>query len=516
MVVATEEPKATGHRKVKSVDALASHLASTRNGKQVVHCHGVFDLLHIGHIRHLEQAKKLGDVLVVTVTPDRYVNKGPGRPAFNEKLRAEAIAALDCVDFVSINEWPQADETIRRLRPHIFVKGSEYRDARRDQTGAISVEETAIQEVGGRLEFTEDITFSSSSLINQFLTVLPEETRRYLGRFNQEFGPGEVIRYLRGGKELKVLVVGDAIIDEYHYCSAIGKSSKEPILAVKHVNAEVFAGGILAIANHVAGFCDRVDVATVLGERDRKETFIREAMRGNVEPAFFTRVGAPTIQKRRFIDPYFFQKLFEVYEMDDTPLAGAEHDRFCDWLSRRLPEFDLVVVVDFGHGNVTDRMIDVLCAKSRFLAVNAQSNAGNIGYHTISKYTRADVVCLAENEIRLEARDRYGNVRPLMLDVARKLDARRVLVTRGAQGSLGYDARTGFAEVPALATVVKDRMGAGDTFLSVASLCAAQDAPIELVAFVGNAAGAQAVATVGHRQTLQVVPLIRHIECLLK
>ena len=115
-----------------------------------------------------------------------------------------------------------------------------------------------------------------------------------------------------------------------------------------------------------------------------------------------------------------------------------------------------------------------------------------------------------------EARDRYGDVKPLMLDAARKLNARRVLVTRGAQGSIGYDAKSGFAEVPALATVVKDRMGAGDTFLSAASICAVQDAPVELIAFIGNAAGAQAVATVGHRQTLQLVPLIRHIECLLK
>jgi rfaE bifunctional protein kinase chain/domain len=502
--------------KVHTVAELAGHFAVLRDGKTIVHCHGVFDLLHIGHIRHLEQAAKLGDYLVVTLTPDRFVNKGPGRPAFPERLRAEAIAALSCVDFVAINDWPMADETIRALKPHVFVKGSEYRDARRDHTGGITAEEQAAGEVGTRLEFTEDITFSSSSLINQHLAGLPQATRDYLAGFNAAHGADAAIRCIKSARNLRVLVVGDAIIDEYQYCQAIGKSSKEPILAVKQVKTEAFIGGILAVANNIAGFCDHVEVATVLGEVNRREDFIRQSLKPHVIAHLFTRRAAPTLVKRRFIDTYFFQKLFEVYEMDDAPLHGEEHERFCELLAGRLPEFDLVVVVDFGHGTITERMIDELCVRSRFLAVNAQSNAGNIGYHTISRYPRADFVSIAENEMRLESRDRHGDLRPMLRHVSRKLQADRVVVTRGAQGCLGFDRKAGFTEVPAFASVVKDRMGAGDTFMSIAALCAAQHAPMDVLGFIGNAAGAQAVATVGHRQSLQEVPLIRHIECLLK
>ena len=107
--------------KIRGIEELARVLESVRGeGNKVIHCHGVFDLLHIGHIRHFEQAKKLGDVLVVTLTQDRYVNKGPSRPVFNEDLRAEAIAALDCVDYVAINRWPMAIETIGLLRPELL------------------------------------------------------------------------------------------------------------------------------------------------------------------------------------------------------------------------------------------------------------------------------------------------------------------------------------------------------------------------------------------------------------
>ncbi|MBI4596076.1 MAG: adenylyltransferase/cytidyltransferase family protein, partial [Candidatus Tectomicrobia bacterium] len=170
--------------KIKSLEQLAKTITSLRaESKKMVHCHGVFDLLHIGHIRHFEQAKKLGDTLVVTVTPDRYVNKGPHRPAFTEDLRAEAIAALDCVDYVAINNWPTAVETIKLLKPDIYAKGADYKDAAKDHTGKIIDEEAAVKAVGSKIAFTEDITFSSSSLINKHLPVFSAEVREYLSNF---------------------------------------------------------------------------------------------------------------------------------------------------------------------------------------------------------------------------------------------------------------------------------------------------------------------------------------------
>ena len=107
--------------------------------RSIVHCHGVFDLLHIGHIKYFEEAKTLGDTLIVTLTPDVFVNKGPNRPAFNETLRAEAIAALAVVDYVAINTWPTAIETIRLLKPDIYVKGADYTNLTEDITDRKSV-----------------------------------------------------------------------------------------------------------------------------------------------------------------------------------------------------------------------------------------------------------------------------------------------------------------------------------------------------------------------------------------
>ena len=125
--------------------------------KRIVLCHGVFDLMHIGHIKYLQEAKAMGKLLVVTITPDRFVNKGPNRPVFNENLRAESIAALDIVDYVSINEWSSAIETIKVLKPNLYVKGPDYKDYKQDLTGNIQLEEDAVKSVGGEIVFTSDI-----------------------------------------------------------------------------------------------------------------------------------------------------------------------------------------------------------------------------------------------------------------------------------------------------------------------------------------------------------------------
>jgi rfaE bifunctional protein nucleotidyltransferase chain/domain len=512
-----EKPNMRRNGKVKDMEELARVLASIRaENKKIVLCHGVFDLLHVGHIRHFQQAKQLGDTLVVTVTPDKYVNKGPHRPAFTEDLRVEAVAALDCVDFVALNKWPMAVETIELLRPDIYVKGSEYREAEKDHTRGITLEEGALKSVGGKLVFTDDITFSASNLINRYLPVFPKETVDYLQSFCARYYVEDILQYLESARPLKVLVVGEAIVDEYEYCEAIGKSSKEPTLAVKRLSTEKFAGGILAVGNHVANFCDHVSLVSFLGAEHSQEDFIREKLNKNIEKIFLYRKGSPTVAKKRFVESYFFTKLLEVYEVNDAAWDEADNEQLCATLSDQVPGHDVVIVVDFGHGMLTREAIDILCGKARFLALNAQSNAGNLGYHTISKYRRADYICMAENEIRLEARDRRGDLRGMILKVSQQLVCGKIVVTRGKQGSLCYSEHEGFLEVPAFAGQVVDRMGAGDAFLSLTALCVAQRAPMEVIGFIGNAVGAQAVATVGHRKSIERVSLFKQIESLLK
>jgi rfaE bifunctional protein nucleotidyltransferase chain/domain len=141
-----------------------------QDGKKVVHCHGCFDLMHPGHIKYFQASKKMGDILIVTLSPDKFVDKGPDRPVFNQQLRAESIAALECVDHVAVNKWPTAVEILRLLRPDYYVKGQEF-EKLEDETGKLQQEYKVVQEIGGEMRFTHEIVFSSTKLINaHFLT----------------------------------------------------------------------------------------------------------------------------------------------------------------------------------------------------------------------------------------------------------------------------------------------------------------------------------------------------------
>ncbi|MEW6544251.1 MAG: PfkB family carbohydrate kinase [Nitrospirota bacterium] len=503
--------------KVKDLDELAGILEHLRRqGKIIVHCHGVFDLLHPGHIRHFEAAKKEGDVLVVTVTRDEYVNKGPGRPAFNQRLRAESVAALHAIDYVAINRWPTAVETIELLKPQVYVKGGEYADPERDLTGGINQEEAAVKASGGRIHFTNEITFSSTELLNSHFDVYPDEAQAFLKEFRHRYSAEDAIRKLDSLRKLKVLLIGETIIDEYHYCQAMGKSPKELLVTTRYLREEVFAGGILACANHLAGFCEEVHLVTCLGSRESREEFVRSHLKPNVVPQFFHRDDASTIVKRRYVDQAFLSKMFEVCFLDDGALPSRIEDEICDYLKSVLGNYDLVLVADYGHGLMGSEIISVLCSGARFLAVNTQTNSANTGFNLITKYPRADFICIDEPEMRLACHDRTGDLRGLIAGVASKLDSRRIVVTRGHHGSMAYAVEEGFYQIPVFSSKVVDRVGAGDAYLSVAAPCVAAGLPMDLVAFIGNAVGALAVRIVGNRSAVEPVPLYKFITALLK
>jgi len=499
--------------KIHTLDDLAGHLPALRAaGKKVVHCHGVFDLLHIGHIRYLQRASQLGDVLVVTVTPDKYVNKGPHRPAFAEQLRMDAVAALECVDYLALNQWPTAIEALGMLRPDVYVKGAEFRD---HKTPELLREESAAAEMNIAVAYVDEVTSSSSHLINQYLPPFSEEVEQYLGQLRQTVTSGDLLSPIQRARTLKVLVIGEAIVEEYYYCAALGQSAKAPIVAARYESHERFAGGALAVANHLAGFCDQVHLLTLVGDSPSEEPWIRARLRDNIVPAYVSKRDAPTIVKRRYRESYFDIPLFAVHSLNDRPLNDQEESSLLDQLDS-LEDYDIVAVADYGHTMLGEKIVEAICSKARLLAVTTQASADNLGFHTISKYRQANFVSLTQRDLELECRQRSDLHRDMLRDVAGALGAKRVIVTLGKRGCLCYGSQSGYHEAPGLATRVVDRIGASDAFFAVSTMCAALDVPNQVLAFLGNVAGAEAVSYVGYSQTLERESFCRHVESLLK
>ncbi len=502
--------------KINKLEKIANKINLLKSsGKKIILCHGVFDLLHVGHIKYFEEAKSFGDILVVTLTPDNFVNKGPRRPAFNEKLRLEAIAALEVVDYVALNEWPTAVETIKTIKPDIYVKGPDYKDSKNDITGNIDLEKDAIESVNGSIAFTSDITFSSSKLINQRIPHLSDSQKEFIRKLKQKYSFKDIVSYVEKLNKLKVLMIGEVIIDEYVFCVSIGKSGKEPILVNQKISSEKYAGGILSVANHVSNFCKDGKVVSFLGDRNSEIDFINDNLSQNIKFETIQKHNSPTILKTRFIDSYTNNKMVGIYDLNDDIMNQDEEKKLNKILVKNLKNYDIAIVVDYGHGLITPKTVRTLEEHSKYLAVNTQLNSFNVGYHTISKYKKADYVCVHEGELRHDYRNRHDSVEHLTMKLADRIKSEVITITRGNAGSFVY--KNGKSLMcPAYADKVVDRVGAGDTLLSITALCFALGFPKDITLFLGNLAAAETVASTGTGNRLNKVNLVKTVQTLFK
>ena len=503
--------------KIHSLPELGTAMELQRKqGHKIALCHGVYDLLHPGHFRHLRAARVQADVLVVTITADSFVGKGPGRPAFDQSLRAESLASLEMVDFVAIVEDSTALPAIHYVRPDLYVKGEDYESEEDDVTGNIRREREAVESNGGQMVFTHDITFSSSNLINTFMPRHSEATQAWLTAVKEDFGIDEVIHWIDRITEVSVVVVGEAILDIYTECQTLGRASKEPVLCLNRGPSVIHGGGVLAIAAHCAGLGAHTTLVSGVNSRDKQCPQLEHLSDLGIHLRVISTDPRPTIRKERLIDAPTQARVLEVYEMDDTPLTPAANESLLGELTTILPGVDVALIADYGHGLITDSAIEVLVNSPAFLAVNVQTNAGNHGFNSLGRYRQVDFATLNGNEARLEVRRRHVDLNDYIPELRARLGAQSVLVTEGANGLDLHLSDGSCSRSPALAPFVKDRVGAGDAVLAVTTLLTYAGAPPRVIGLLGNLVGAWAVSFLGNERTLSAQELKRQVIAVLK
>jgi rfaE bifunctional protein kinase chain/domain/rfaE bifunctional protein nucleotidyltransferase chain/domain len=485
-------------------------------GKKIVQSHGVYDLIHPGIVKHLNAAKDQGDILVVTVIRDKHIRRGSGRPIFAENMRAENVSALSVVDFVAVVDDETPFECVQQIKPDIFAKGQAYKERDKKIHEKIFDEERELYFGQSQIYETGGFSFSSSQIINRLFDFYPDDIKRFLQSFSDKYSFDTIVDHIKSLHDLKVLILGDGIIDEYHYCQPMGKSAKANLVVNRYLDQEVFAGGAFAIANHLAGICNQVQLVSLLGKEDSKEDFILKNMKPNVATRFFLRDDAPTIVKKRYVHQYLNQKLFEINYLNDRFLAEEQEKEIISYLENTIPEFDLVLVSDFGHGFISNNIYNCLAATSKVLAINTQTNAANTGYNLITKYGNPNYVCLDEPEVRLAAQDKFGDIESIACRIREQINAHYLVVTRGKKGSIGVDQQNVINRTPIFSTKVIDTVGAGDAFFAFTAPCFARDLPLDLVSFIGNAVGALAVQIVCNKKPVEKHDLLAFINTLLK
>jgi rfaE bifunctional protein nucleotidyltransferase chain/domain len=448
-------------------------------GRKIVLCHGVFDVIHAGHIQHLKGAKSYGDVLVVTLTPDEFVRKGPGRPIFNQQTRAAVMSAIQGVNFVAVNDSPDAMDVLKTIQPDVYCKGEEVLNC---PSGHIVEEKEFVESYGGRVVFMKMVgDLSSSKIINQ--TSLNPELAKVVRKVKDIVSYQNIVDYFAKLKDLRILVVGEYIRDEYVICKPLNRSSKDMIVPMRYTREEVYDGGAAIVAINMAQFCDNVSLVTAGRDLDLSDIINLHL------------VDHPTIRKRRLVEEGTGHKVAELIYLDEQYDDEARASIGCA-VHSLLNSVDLVVVCDYGHGLFSSGLITCIKEEAPFLAANVQTNSANFGYNLAAKWTGTGYMVIDEKELRLACRDRLGAIG----DLVRDSNLANILsVTLGYKGSVTYQEGGYVEHFPPIASSVVDTIGAGDAFLSITAPLVALDMPLEVVGLLGNAYGSMKVSIFGNR-----------------
>jgi len=455
-------------------------------------CHGVFDILHVGHIRYFNEAKKHGDILIVSLTKDEYVKKGPGRPYFNLADRIEQISALEVVDYIVISDDVSACTLINQISPSKYCKGIEYKN--NDIAGNLEQEVRALNQVGGEIIFIDTLKDSSTEIYFQIFKS-SDSGSKSLADLRKKYSIEYIEKIFLDITCMSINVIGELIIDTYASCWVENVSSKSPSLSGRYLSEERYLGGIGAVIQmllelgvNVTGFSHWVESQEVI--LGIKKELLRAKM-VNLQSQDF---AAP--EKIRYIHKDNEQRIFELTKISNI-------NEVVEYKTSHLTELqkksDLTLIYDFGHGFVSDDLRSLFLDKDD-VWVNAQTNSDNYGYNLITKYKGFKNIVLDRREASLAVGNRNLSNENLYQALMMEMHPENLCLTLGRDGCL-YENKKSF---PALANNAKDATGAGDAFYLMYALIYKVTKEKYLAAALGSMFAAEKVKIIGHNPALTV------------
>lgn len=472
-----------------------------QQGRTLVHCHGCFDIVHPGHIAHLQEARQLGDALLVSVSSDAFVNKGVARPLIPDELRAASLAALACVDAVYINPTATAVELIRDVRPDVFVKGAEYE---RSADPRFLAERAAVVEHGGRVVFTSgQVVYSSTALIQQLQRTDPFEQEK-LARFRDRHGLGtpHLLSLIRRFEGLRVVIVGDYLLDRYHFCDATGIASEAPLMSLRLLGRQDFDGGAAVLARHAAALGCEVCLMTHLGNDPASHAVVERLSAAGIAVRGL-RGRRDLVTKHRYLCET--TKVMKVDEGSAVPLDSAQTDDLTRQIAETCDGADAVVFCDFGYGMLSpaalDRWIPEVRNRARVIAGDVSGRRA-----TLTRFRDVDLLTPTEKEMRDACGDVTSGLNAVAWQLLHATASRGLIATLGRQGAIAFDRPPGEATdgrlrseyVPALNPHAVDPLGCGDALLATATLTLAAGGNLQAAALLGSVAAAAEAAALGN------------------
>jgi rfaE bifunctional protein nucleotidyltransferase chain/domain len=486
-----------------------------RNNKKIVLCHGVFDHFHFGHLLYFKSAKKFGDILIVSITSDDYIKKGPGRPYNDISKRVSIISELEIVDYVVISDDVTATNVIKKIKPNFYIKGPDYKNKKKDLTKNIYLEEKIVKKYGGKLIFTEDQTESSSALLNKYFINYDDEQMRVIKNIKKNFKVKNIEKIIDKFKYLNVVVIGEPIIDEYNFTKVLGLGSKSPIISARFLKKINYPGGSLAIANHLNALGCNVTIILPY-PKSSDETNIYKKIKSKIKIKFFNFGDWCIPVKSRYLNNFRSQKIFEINYINDLNWTLTKISKYYSYLKKNLFNKDMLFISDFGHGMFDSKLIAELEKIKLFKALNVQTNSANLGFNYFLKYTKYGHLTLDEREFRMAMTDNSSRIENLLKSaVKRKLIKTPFSLTLGEKGGMYVSKQGSFFYSPVFFKEIIDTMGSGDAYFSISSLLTRVKCDPALIPFISNCYAGLKTRILGNDPVITKVDLIKTMNGIL-
>ena len=522
------------HTNAKIVDRaqlIETREAARERGQRVVQCHGCFDIVHPGHVRHLQFAARQGDRLLVSITPDESVNKGDGRPLFSQDLRAENLAALDCVDWVYINDRPTAEALLEDCRPDVYIKGREYES---NDDPRFLAERAIIERHGGRVVFSSgDVVFSSTALVEALGTGRagqmdhardPVTARLHQLGLIHDLSYGALAKLVDSFRGKRVVVFGEVILDTYINCDRPEVSTESPTLSLRPLSTTTFDGGAAVVASHLAGLGARPTLVTAIPGSAEGERF-RSRMTAIGVEVIAVPTSTPMLEKQRFLVGR--DKMMKLDCAGPIVCEASHRDQLLSIAERVCAEnsMDAAIITDFGLGLMTPRTITALCRTLRprvgFLSGDVSGKRSSL-----LAFQSLDWLCPSEQEMREALVDHDSSLPAIAWSILSKTNAQRICATLGPDGLVAFDRlredapsadefrrKLSGEPIPSLTPVPVDTLGCGDALLAVATLALAGGAAHAQAAYIGSVAASIQARLLGNH-ALSSVELLDHLRHL--
>lgn len=503
---AGREPGSTARGKIVTLpELLRLRQAARIAGRSVVQCHGCFDIVHPGHIRHLRQAKGHGDILLVSITGDAAWTKRNGSPLIPQELRAENLAELDCVDWVYIEQAPTAAGLLASVTPDVYVKGKEYE---RNNDPRFAEERRIVEDAGGRVVFSSgDVVFSSTALITSLERMVdPYHTQLAQLLTRSELDAVSLHAHVSAFQGKRVVVVGETILDTYWLCDQPEVATESPVMTLRPLEKRQYDGGAAVIARHLAAMGAAPTLVTALPDTPEAAHLRRRLEPEGVNLATIETSQA-IIEKQRFL--VGAQKVMKLNNFAPVSLDAERRDELIAAAAGAAQSADAAIVVDFGNGLLSPVTVERLAQSLRpRVGVLAGDVSGRRA--ALRHFRNFDLLAPSEQEARA-AMQCYDESLPVVAwRLFQQTGARHAMITLGAEGLVAcsrkdidadeneHVSRVTSEHVPSLVTHAVDPLGCGDALLAAATLALTVGAPPIAGAFLGTLAAAAEAQRLGN------------------